>query len=173
MSISIGPIRLDDPVLLAPMSGVSDMPFRRLVKRHGAGLVVSEMIASQAMIRETRQSMTMAQNCPEEQPMAVQLAGCEPAVMAEAARLNADRGAALIDINFGCPVKKVVNGQAGAALMREEGLAARILEATVKAVDLPVTLKMRTGWDDNSRNAPVLARIAESCGIRMITVHGR
>jgi len=173
MSISIGPIRLDDPVLLAPMSGVSDMPFRRLVKRHGAGLVVSEMIASQAMIRETRQSMTMAQNCPEEQPMAVQIAGCEPEVMAEAARLNADRGAALIDINFGCPVKKVVNGHAGSALMRDEAHAARILEATVKAVDLPVTLKMRTGWDHQNRNAPKLAKIAEECGIRMITIHGR
>ena len=173
MSISIGDIRVDDPVILAPMSGVTDLPFRRLVKEHGAGLVVSEMIASEAMIRETRQSMTMAKNCPEERPMAVQLAGCEPQVMAEAARLNADRGAAIIDINFGCPVKKVVNGQAGSALMREEGLAARILEAVVKAVDLPVTLKMRTGWDDKSRNAPKLAHIAEECGIRMISVHGR
>jgi tRNA-dihydrouridine synthase B len=105
--------------------------------------------------------------------MAVQLAGCEPAVMAEAARLNADRGAAIIDINFGCPVKKVVNGHAGSALMRDELHAARILEATVKAVELPVTLKMRTGWDDRSRNAPRLARIAEECGIRMITIHGR
>src|SRR5579885_3178754 len=173
MSISIGPVRLDDPVVLAPMSGITDLPFRRLVKSHGAGLVVSEMIASEAMIRETRQSMTMAKNCPEEQPMAVQLAGCEPTVMAEAAKLNADRGAALIDINFGCPVKKVVNGQAGSALMREEGLAARILEAVVKAVDLPVTLKMRTGWDEQSRNAPKLARVAEACGIKMITIHGR
>jgi tRNA-dihydrouridine synthase B len=117
--------------------------------------------------------MTMAKNCPEEQPMAVQLAGCEPAVMADAAKLNADRGATLIDINFGCPVKKVVNGHAGSALMREENLAARILEATAKAVNLPVTLKMRTGWDDNNRNAPKLAKIAEDAGIKMITVHGR
>jgi len=155
------------------MSGVTDLPFRRLVKRHGAGLVVSEMIASEAMIRETRQSLTMAKNCPEEQPMAVQLAGCEPRVMAEAAKLNADRGAALIDINFGCPVKKVVNGQAGSALMRDEAQAARILEATVRAVSLPVTLKMRTGWDAANRNAPRLAQIAEECGIRMVTVHGR
>jgi len=131
------------------------------------------MIASQAAIRETRQSLTMAKSCDEEQPMAVQLAGCEPAVMAEAAKLNADRGARIIDINFGCPVKKVVNGHAGSALMRDELHAARILEATVKAVDLPVTLKMRTGWDDNNRNAPALARIAESCGIRMVSVHGR
>jgi tRNA-dihydrouridine synthase B len=173
MSISIGPVTLDDPVILAPMSGVTDLPFRRVVKERGASLVVSEMIASQAAIRETRQSLTMAKTCPEEQPMAVQLAGCEPEVMAEAAKLNADRGAAIIDINFGCPVKKVVNGHAGSALMRDEIHAARILEATVKAVDLPVTLKMRTGWDDRSRNAPNLARIAESCGIRMITVHGR
>ena len=173
MSISLDMVALEDPVILAPMSGVTDLPFRRIVKQHGAALVVSEMIASQAAIRETRQSLTMAQSCPEEQPLAVQLAGCEPAVMAEAAKLNADRGARLIDINFGCPVKKIVNGHAGSALMRDEAHAARILEATVKAVDLPVTLKMRTGWDDRNRNAPRLARIAESCGIRMITVHGR
>ncbi|MGE5269194.1 MAG: tRNA dihydrouridine synthase DusB [Thiohalocapsa sp.] len=173
MSIRLDSVALDDPVILAPMSGVTDLPFRRIVKSHGAALVVSEMIASQAAIRETRQSLTMAQSCPEEQPMAVQLAGCEPHVMAEAAKLNADRGARLIDINFGCPVKKVVGGHAGSALMRDEVQAARILEATVKAVDLPVTLKMRTGWDDRSRNAPALARIAEDCGIRMITVHGR
>ena len=173
MGISIGSMTLDDPVILAPMSGVSDLPFRRLVKGLGAGLVVSEMIASEAMIRETRQSIKMAASCDDEQPMAVQLAGCEPRVMAEAAKLNADRGARLIDINFGCPVKKVVNGHAGSALMRDEVHAARILEATVKAVDLPVTLKMRTGWDEHNRNAPRLARIAEACGIRMITVHGR
>src|SRR5579864_9603586 len=173
MGIELGKVQLEDSVILAPMSGVTDLPFRRLVKRHGAGLVVSEMIASEAMIRETRQSLAMAANCPEEQPMAVQLAGCEPEVMAEAARLNADRGAALIDINFGCPVKKVVNGHAGSALMRDEVHASRILEATVKAVPLPVTLKMRTGWDHENRNAPRLARVAEQCGIRMITVHGR
>jgi tRNA-dihydrouridine synthase B len=173
MSISVGSLVLDDPVILAPMSGVTDLPFRRLVKRLGADLVVSEMIASEAMVRETRQSLTMARSCPEEQPMAVQLAGCEPRIMAEAAKLNADRGARIVDINFGCPVKKVVNGHAGSALMRDETHAARILEATVRAVDLPVTLKMRTGWDDHNRNAPRLARIAEACGIRMITVHGR
>jgi tRNA-dihydrouridine synthase B len=173
MGISIASVGLDEPVILAPMSGVSDLPFRRLVKRLGAGLVVSEMIASEAMIRATRQSMTMTKSCTDEQPMAVQLAGCEPPVMAEAAKLNADRGARIIDINFGCPVKKVVNGHAGSALMRDEAHAARILEATVKAVDLPVTLKMRTGWDERNRNAPRLARIAESCGIRMISVHGR
>src|SRR5882724_7665453 len=173
MSISLGSVAIDDPVILAPMSGVTDLPFRRIVKRLGASLVVSEMIASQAAIRETRQSLTMAQSCPEEQPMAVQLAGCEPSVMAEAAKLNADRGAGIIDINFGCPVKKVVNGHAGSALMRDEAHAARILAATVKAVKLPVTLKMRTGWDHACRNAPRLARIAEECGIRMVTIHGR
>ncbi len=173
MSINVGPIQIADPVILAPMSGVTDLPFRRLVKRAGAGLVVSEMIASQAMIRESRQSLLMARTEPEEFPMAVQLAGCEPTVMAEAAKLNEGRGAAIIDINFGCPVKKVVNGHAGSALMRDELHAGRILEATVKAVDLPVTLKMRTGWDDGNRNAPRLAKIAEDCGVRMISVHGR
>ena len=173
MGIKIGPIELASDVILAPMSGVTDMPFRRLVKQAGAGLVVSEMIASQAMIRENRQTLLMAKNSPEEFPMAVQLAGCEPEIMAEAARLNEDRGAALIDINFGCPVKKVVNGHAGSALMRDEAQAARILEATVKAVKLPVTLKMRLGWNDANRNAPRLARIAQDVGIQMITVHGR
>jgi tRNA-dihydrouridine synthase B len=173
VSIQIGPVKLEDPVILAPMSGVTDLPFRRLVKRSGAGLVVSEMIASEAMIRQNRQSLRMAENVPEEAPMAVQLAGCEPQVMAEAAKLNEDRGAAIIDINFGCPVKKVVNGDAGSALMRDEAKAAKILEATVKAVKLPVTLKMRKGWDDANQNAPRLAKIAEESGIQMITVHGR
>jgi tRNA-dihydrouridine synthase B len=173
MGIDLGFAIIDQPVILAPMSGVSDLPFRRLVKRLGASLVVSEMIASEAMIRESRKTMTMVQSCAEEQPMAVQLAGCEPHTMGEAAKINADRGAQLIDINFGCPVKKVVNGHAGSALMRDELHAAHILEATVKAVKLPVTLKMRTGWDEKNRNAPRLAQIAQACGIRMITVHGR
>ncbi len=173
MTLKIGPITLDMPVLLAPMSGVTDMPFRRLVKRSGAGLVISEMIASQAMIRHTRQTMKMIEKSMDEQPMAVQLAGCEPDVMAEAARLNEDLGAKIIDINMGCPVKKVVNGHAGSSLMRDELLASKIIEATVKAVKVPVTLKMRTGWDDNNRNAPKLAKIAEDCGIQMITIHGR
>jgi len=173
MGIHIGPIALENNVVLAPMSGVSDLPFRRLAKRFGAGLVISEMIASQAMIRHSRRTLKMSTNCAEEFPMAVQLAGCDPQVMAEAARLNVDRGAAIIDINMGCPVKKVVNGMAGSALMRDEAHAARILEATVKAVDVPVTLKMRTGWDEANRNSPELAKIAESCGIQMVTVHGR
>lgn len=173
MSLRIGNIQLENQVILAPMSGVTDAPFRRLVKRHGAGLVISEMIASQAMIRETRQSMLMAKHTPEEYPMAVQLAGCEPEIMAEAAKMNVDRGAVLIDINMGCPVKKVVNGHAGSALMRDEIHAAKIIEATVQAVKVPVTLKMRTGWDEQTRNAPRLAKIAEDCGIQMVTIHGR
>ena len=171
--IKIGPIIIDAPVILAPMSGVTDMPFRRLVKKHGGSLVVSEMIASQAMVRECRKTMQMVQRSAAENPMAVQLAGCEPEVMAEAARLNEDLGAHIIDINFGCPVKKVVNGHAGSALMRDEVHAARILEATVKAVKVPVTLKMRMGWNQDSLNAPRLARIAEECGIQMVTIHGR
>lgn len=171
---TVGNVVLDNPVILAPMSGVTDMPFRRLVKRMGAGLVVSEMIASQAMIRETRQTMQMIAHTDVEQPISVQLAGCEPEVMAEAARMNADRGAALIDINMGCPVKKVaVKGEAGSALMKDEILAGRLMEATVKAVDVPVTLKCRMGWDHNSLNAPRLARIAQESGIRMVTIHGR
>ena len=174
MSIQVGSVSLDHPVLLAPMSGVTDLPYRRLVKEWGAGLVISEMIASQAMIRANQKTMKMSTHCAEEFPMSVQLAGCDPEVMAEAARMNEDRGAAIIDINMGCPVKKVTNGQhAGSALMKDELHAARILEATVKAVKLPVTLKMRTGWDDSSRNAPRLAKIAEDCGVKMLTVHGR
>ena len=171
--ISIGPVQIASPVILAPMTGVTDLPFRRIVKRYGAGLTVSEMIASQAMVRETRQSLQKALWDPAEEPVSLQLAGCEPDVMAEAAKLNEQRGAAIIDINMGCPVKKVVNGDAGSALMRDLPLAAAIIEATVKAVNVPVTLKMRMGWDHSSLNAPELARIAEGLGIRMITVHGR
>ena len=172
-SINIGPLEIDDPIVLAPMSGVTDMPFRRLVKRAGAGLVVSEMIASRAMVRAARKTMKMATHCADEYPISVQLAGCEPDVMAEAARINEDFGATIIDINMGCPVKKVTNGDAGSALMRDLGLASKLLEVTVKAVNIPVTLKMRTGWDDASQNAPQLAKIAEDCGIQAIAVHGR
>ena len=171
--ISIGPVRIDAPVILAPMTGVTDRPFRRIVKRYGAGLTVTEMIASQAMIRETRQSLQKAAWDPVEEPVSMQLAGCAPDEMAEAAKLNEDRGAAIIDINMGCPVKKVVNGDAGSALMRDLRLAAEIIDSTVKAVKVPVTLKMRMGWDHSSLNAPELARIAVDLGVRMITVHGR
>lgn len=177
MTIEIGTIRIDDPVILAPMSGVSDKPFRAVVRALGAGLVVSEMIASEASVRQARHAMRsrkLSEDYADEHELAVQLAGCEPEVMAEAARLHKDRGAAIIDINFGCPVKKVVTKQAGSALMRDERLAGQILQAVVKAADpLPVTLKMRLGWDDANRNAPNLARIAEACGIKLLTVHGR
>ena len=167
-------VTLDNPVILAPMSGVTDLPFRRLAKRQGAGLVVSEMIASWAMVRENRVTLRMAEVDGCGGPSAVQLAGCDPAAMAEAARIAVGHGADLIDINFGCPVKKVAVGQAaGSALMRDEAAAARLLEATVKAVPVPVTLKMRMGWDHQTLNAPSLARIAEACGIQMVTVHGR
>ena len=171
--IRIGPVRIEMPVILAPMTGVTDMPFRRIVKSYGAGLTVTEMIASQAAIRETRQSLQKAAWDPVEEPVSMQLAGCSPREMAEAAKLNQDRGAAIIDINMGCPVKKVVNGEAGSALMRDLKLAAAIVEATVKAVTIPVTLKMRMGWDHGALNAPALARIAEDLGVQMITVHGR
>ena len=171
--IQIGPLTLDAPVILAPMTGVTDRPFRTLVKRFGAGLTVTEMIASEAMIRETRQSLQKAAWDPSEEPVSMQLAGCDPQRMAEAAKLNEGLGAAIIDINMGCPVKKVVNGHAGSALMREPDLARRLIEATVKAVKLPVTLKMRMGWDHASLNAPELARMAEDLGIQLITIHGR
>jgi len=173
MSISIGPVTLEDPVLLAPMSGVSDRPYRRMVRRYGVGLVVSEMIASEAMLRDVRDEVRKAEIDADDAPAVVQLAGWDPAVMAEAARLAVDGGAAVIDINMGCPAKKVVNRLAGSALMRDEALAGHIIEAVVGAVCVPVTLKMRTGWDDGDRNAPRLARIAEEAGVRMITVHGR
>ena len=171
--ITLGSVRVETPVILAPMTGVTDLPFRKVVRRYGSGLNVTEMIASQAMIRETRQSLQKAAWDAIEEPISMQLVGCTPHEMAEAAKLNADRGAAIIDINMGCPVRKIVSGDAGSALMRDVKLATAIISATVKAVDLPVTLKMRMGWDHASLNAPELARIAEDLGIRMITVHGR
>ncbi|HEX8389511.1 MAG TPA: tRNA dihydrouridine synthase DusB [Sphingomonas sp.] len=171
--LQIGPVRIDVPVVLAPMTGVTDRPFRTLVRRYGSGLNVTEMIASQAMIRETRQSLQKAAWDPVEEPVSMQLAGCSPYEMAEAAKLNEDRGAAIIDINMGCPVKKIVNGHAGSSLMRDLKLAASLIDATVKAVSVPVTVKMRMGWCHDSLNAPELARIAEDLGAKMITVHGR
>jgi len=171
--IRVGPIEIDCPVVLAPMTGVSDLPFRRMVRRFGSGLNVTEMIASPAAIRETRVSLQKAMWDPAEDPVSMQLVGCDPEQMAEAARLVEDRGAAIIDINMGCPVRKVVNGDAGSALMRDIPLATRLIEATVKAVKVPVTVKMRMGWCHDSLNAPELARIAQDLGARMITVHGR
>jgi tRNA-dihydrouridine synthase B len=174
MTIKIGNIELDGNVILAPLSGITDLPFRKLVKSFGASLVVSEMVASRAMIMETLQSMHKCAIIKDDATAAcVQLAGCEPDVMAEAAKMNEDMGASIIDINFGCPAKKVVGGYAGSSLMRDQALATKILEATVKAVKIPVTLKMRKGWDENSQNAPVLAKIAENAGIQMLTIHGR
>ncbi|NHN88156.1 tRNA dihydrouridine synthase DusB [Acetobacter conturbans] len=172
--INLGGVVLNAPVILAPMAGVTDVPFRRLARRFGAGLVVSEMIASWAMVRENEATLRMAEVADAEGPNSVQLAGCDPDAMGEAARIAVGRGANIIDINFGCPVKKVAVGQmAGSALMRDELAAGRLLEATVRAVDVPVTLKMRMGWDHDHLNAPNLARIAQECGIRMVTVHGR
>ena len=171
--IHVGAVAIDCPVILAPMTGVTDLPFRRLVRRFGSGLNVTEMIASPAAIRETRQSIQKAAWDAIEEPVSMQLVGCTPNEMGEAAKLNEDRGAAIIDINMGCPVKKVVNGDAGSALMRDLKLAGSLIEATVKAVSVPVTVKMRMGWEHNSLNAPELARIAEDLGARMVTVHGR
>ena len=171
--IQIGNVTIETPVILAPMTGVSDLPFRRLVRSYGSGLNVTEMIASQAAIRETRQSIQKALWDPSEDPVSMQLVGCEPEQMGEAAKLAEDRGAAIVDINMGCPVRKVVNGDAGSALMAKPKLARELIEATVKAVKVPVTLKMRMGWDHQSLNAPDLARAAEDIGVKMITVHGR
>jgi len=173
MTIHIGNITLSQPALLAPMAGITDLPFRRIVSRYGAGLVFSEMVASKAMVAETRRSLRIIRKDDDVDLMAVQLAGCDPEIMADAARLNEQMGAKILDINMGCPVKKVTSGMAGSSLMRDLEHAGKILKATVDAVDIPVTLKMRTGWDDDSRNAPELARIAEDVGIKMLTVHGR
>ncbi len=173
MSIHIGPVTLDNNVLLAPMSGITDQPFRRLARRFGAGLVVSEMIASKELVRRTNQSERRSRISDEEAPGAVQIAGTEPAVMAEAARLAVDRGAVLIDINYGCPARNVVGKAAGSALMRDVPLATAIVAEVVRAVPVPVTVKMRLGWDDDCRNAAELARCVVDAGARMITVHGR
>ena len=171
--IRIGDVAIDTPVILAPMTGVTDLPFRKLVRKYGSGLNVTEMIASEAAIRETRQSVQKAAWDPIEEPVSMQLVGCDPASMAEAAKLQQGNGADIIDINFGCPVRKVVGQLAGSALMREVPLATKLMEATVKAVDVPVTVKMRMGWDHGDLNAPELARIAEDLGVKMVTVHGR
>ncbi|WP_421838281.1 tRNA dihydrouridine synthase DusB [Novosphingobium sp.] len=171
--IMVGPLRIAQPVVLAPMTGVSDLPFRTMVRRFGSGLNVTEMIASPAAIRETRQSIQKAAWHPTEEPVSMQLMGNEPAQMAEAARISEAKGAAIIDINMGCPVRKIVSGDCGSALMRDIPLATALIEATVKAVKVPVTVKMRMGWCHDSLNAPELARIAQDLGAQMITVHGR
>ncbi|MEQ1496413.1 MAG: tRNA dihydrouridine synthase DusB [Novosphingobium sp.] len=171
--IMIGPVSIDCPVILAPMTGVTDLPFRKMVRRFGSGLNVTEMIASPAAIRESRVSIQKALWDAIEEPVSMQLVGCDPEQMGEAAKLVEDRGAAIVDINMGCPVRKVVSGYAGSALMREIPLATRLIAATIKAVKVPVTVKMRMGWCHDSLNAHELARIAEDLGVKMITVHGR
>ena len=171
--VDLGPVTIKEPVILAPMSGVTDLPFRRLARRLGAGLVVSEMVASNEALRHTEGTFKRLMRTDQGEVQSVQIAGFDPAAMADTARFAADLGADIIDINFGCPAKKVTNRFCGSALMRDMPQATRIMEAVVAAVDLPVTAKMRTGWDEENRNAPEFAALAEKIGIRMITVHGR
>jgi tRNA-dihydrouridine synthase B len=169
----IGPHDIAPRVVLAPMAGVTDKPFRLLCKRMGAGLAVSEMTISDPRFWNTPKSLRRMDHAGEPDPVSVQIAGTEPRLLADAARYNVDHGAQIVDINMGCPAKKVCNAWAGSALMRDEALVGRILDAVVAAVDVPVTLKIRTGWDAAHRNAPVIARIAEAAGIQALTVHGR
>ncbi|HZH42727.1 MAG TPA: tRNA dihydrouridine synthase DusB [Lysobacter sp.] len=169
----IGPYPIEPNVLLAPMAGVTDKPFRVLCKRLGAGLCVSEMTTSDPRFWNTAKSRHRMDHAGEPAPISVQIAGTVPEVMAEAARYNVEHGAQIIDINMGCPAKKVCNAWAGSALMREPALVARIVEAVVRAVDVPVTLKIRTGWAPDRRNALEIARIAEAAGIRALAIHGR
>ncbi|MDQ1118271.1 MULTISPECIES: tRNA dihydrouridine synthase DusB [Pseudoxanthomonas] len=169
----IGPYKIEPPLILAPMAGVTDKPFRQLCKRLDAGLAVSEMTISDPRFWSTDKSLRRMDHEGEPAPVSVQIAGTEPAQLAEAARYNVDHGAQIIDINMGCPAKKVCNAWAGSALMRDEALVARIVAAVVQAVDVPVTLKIRTGWDAEHRNAPTIARIAQDAGIAALAVHGR
>lgn len=171
--MQIGPYPIAPNVILAPMAGVTDKPFRQLCKRLGAGLAVSEMTISDPRFWNTSKSLHRMDHVGEPAPIDVQIAGTEPDELAEAAKYNVDHGAQIIDINMGCPAKKVCNAWAGSALMRDEALVARILTAVVNAVDVPVTLKIRTGWNAENRNAPTIARIAEDCGIAALAVHGR
>ena len=173
MALKIGRIGVETPVFLAPMAGITDVPFRNLVSRFGAGLVVSEMVASQEMVQAKPSTRMKAQLGFDQQNTSVQIAGREAHWMAEAARICEANGARLLDINMGCPAKKVTSGASGSALMKEPDLAISLVEAVVQAVDIPVTLKMRLGWDDASLNAPELAKRAENAGVQMVTVHGR
>ena len=170
--LNIGKLQINSNFLLAPMSGVTDYPYREIVKKFKPGLVFSEMIASRALLSRNSKTMKMIKKT-DNFLSAVQIAGCDPEIMAEASKICEDNGADIIDINMGCPVKKVVNGYAGSALMKDEILATKILESVSNSVNVPVTLKMRKGWDDNSLNAPKIAKIAEDSGIKMITIHGR
>ncbi len=168
----IGKLKLKNSVFLAPMSGVSDYPYREIVKKFKPGLVFSEMIASRALIEKNRKTLKMIKKDSNDL-YAIQIAGCDPKIMGEAAIMCQDFGADIIDINMGCPVKKVVNGYAGSALMKDEPLALSIIESVANSVDIPVTLKMRKGWDEKNLNAPKLAKKAEDAGIKLITIHGR
>ncbi|MBL6986587.1 MAG: tRNA dihydrouridine synthase DusB [Methylobacter sp.] len=169
----IGPYQLENNLILAPMAGITDRPFRELCKQFGAGLAVSEMVASNPALRQHKRTLLKADHDGETGIRSVQILGTDPQLMADAAKLNAQRGAQIIDINMGCPAKKVCSVAAGSALMRDEVLVKRILDAVVNAVDIPVTLKIRTGWDLHSRNAVEIARIAENAGIAALTIHGR
>ena len=171
-SFSIGPVRVEAATILAPLSGVTDVAFRRIAKRLGAGLVVSEMVASDELVQGSEEAQLRSEGAGIE-PHVVQLAGCEPYWMSEAARVAEGAGAGIIDINMGCPAKRVIGGYAGSALMRDLDHAARLIEATVQAASIPVTVKMRLGWDHDTINAPELARRAESLGVQAVTVHGR
>ncbi len=171
--VQIGPYTLESCLILAPMAGVTDLPFRRLCRQMGAGLAVSEMVISDHRLWHTRKSRLRLDHRGEQEPRSVQIAGGEPLMMAEAARLNEARGAQIIDINMGCPAKKVCNKAAGSALLKDEKLVADILHAVVNAVKVPVTLKIRTGWSPEQRNGVQIARIAEDAGIQALAVHGR
>jgi len=169
----IGPYQLKNNLIVAPMAGVTDRPFRQLCKRMGAGMAVSEMVASNSLLWGSEKTRRRANHDGEVEPVSVQIAGADPRMLAEAAKYNVDQGAQIIDINMGCPAKKVCNVMAGSALLKDEPLVARILEAVVGAVEVPVTLKIRTGWDRGSRNALQVAKIAENAGIQALAVHGR
>ncbi|MDZ7805403.1 tRNA dihydrouridine synthase DusB [Thiohalophilus sp.] len=169
----IGPYQLNNPLILAPMAGVTDLPFRQLCKQLGAGMAVSEMVSSNSLLWGSKKTERRASHEGEIEPKSVQIAGADPQMMAEAARHNVERGAQIIDINMGCPAKKVCNVMAGSALLQDEPLVERIVKAVVDAVDVPVTLKIRTGWDSQHKNAPLIARIAEEAGIQALAIHGR
>jgi tRNA-dihydrouridine synthase B len=171
--MQIGPYQLPNNLILAPMAGVTDRPFRQLCRNLGAGMAVSEMVASNSLLWGSEKTQRRANHAGETEPKSVQIAGADPQMMANAARFNAEQGAQIIDINMGCPAKKICNVMAGSALLQNETLVADILHAVVQAVDIPVTLKIRTGWDSEHKNAITVARIAEDAGIQALAIHGR
>lgn len=171
--MQIGPYKINNNLVLAPMAGVTDRPFRQLCKNLGAGLAPSEMVSSNSLLWGSEKTQRRANHVGESEPRSVQIAGADPALMAQAAQHNAERGAQIIDINMGCPAKKVCNVMAGSALLQDETLVRHILDAVVAAVDVPVTLKIRTGWDKDHRNGVTIARIAQEAGIQALAVHGR